>query len=99
MRLPSVGKRKCAVDYNADGAVIEQASDFLQLRPARADLGCRDCDAQLLGLLCAGKSQGEDREQGAAALERFQETAGLRTADSVDDEIASRTTSSGVVFV
>jgi hypothetical protein len=44
--LASVGKRKGAVQDDADRPVIEQAPDFRQLSPARTDLGCRDRDAQ-----------------------------------------------------
>ena len=51
--LASVGKRVGAVHDDADRPVVEQASYFLQLGSARADLGCRDRDAQRHGFLGA----------------------------------------------
>ncbi len=87
VRFASLGKRERAVDDDANGTRIEQASNFHQLRTARLDLRCRNREAELLSLFGSGKVQGEDREQSAATLERAQETTSLRTANGVDDEI------------
>jgi len=56
VRLASIGKRKRAVDADTNRSGIEQATEFCKLRAVRAHLGCRDRDAQLLGLLGAGEA-------------------------------------------
>jgi hypothetical protein len=56
----SFGKRKGAVNRNADRTVVKQVPDFLQLRATRSDLRCGNRDAQLRSRLGTGEPQGED---------------------------------------
>src|SRR3954462_11794927 len=63
MGLTSFGEWEGAVDQNTDGPVVEQASDFLQLRTARANLGSRNRHTQTLGLFGRGEAQWKDGEQ------------------------------------
>src|SRR2546423_6686147 len=87
MGLASFGEWEGAVDENTDGLVIEQASDFLQLCAARANLGSRNRHAQTLGLSGAGEPQRKDREQRTAPPQGAKEARRVRAADRIDDEV------------
>ena len=70
-----------AVDHDADGSVIEEGHDLLELGAAGANLCRRHRDAETFRLVLCVKSERECQEQGAAPPDRLQEAGRFLAAD------------------